>query len=462
MGVGKTNSSSGMRVNGVENTYTVCTGNTISPGDFVQKIAVPIQYQENVYGNNVPRSYAKAQRVTDDLILTAEKAIDGHAEATVRLLKLQGSQVTSLTSYSIFIAELWEFYKDNSRIIGFAKLNGAENAFLLVIQTATMLVGKVVRVNTSANLIEVLGSNNNICSFSEYNSRILIYPVGTRSVLIHIEESDGSTEFRPPTYAQVVTVSENLNTITSGTKVSVGLNNWLESCPFASNKVLLLNYGACIELTVSGTTVSVASKSSRTGTIYKNDAVDRFRIVYIPSKSSGGMHYFVQFGIENANTVVAHILSYNGNKVTGGTNYTIGSVGQTTDSSIGGYVHPYSACVNSNDEVYAFVTTDENNKTYTVYKVLLESISSLAISEQNSVTHSNVSGGHIFSECVNDATSIGLPTSEKYANDGTSGTQDAFVVTLAYNVMAYQDKIDGVSKTYGEQGQAVVIYEPES
>lgn len=460
MGVGKTNSSSGMRVNGVENTYTVYTGNTISPGDFVQKIAVPITYQENVYGNNVPRSYAKAQRVTDDLVLTAEKAIvDGHAEATVRLLKLQGSQVTSLTSYSIPISDL---YIDNSRIIGFAKLNGAENAFLLVIQTITMLVGKVIRVNTSADLIEVLGSNNNICSLSEYNARVLIYPVGIRSVLIHIEESENSNDAHPPTYAQVVTVSEDLNTITSGTKVSVGTNTWFESCPFASNKVLLLNYGSCKELTVNGTTVSVASKSAPTGTIYKHDAVDRFRIVYIPSKSSGGMHYFVQFGIENANTVVAHILSYNGNKVTGGTNYTIGSVGQTTDSSIGGYVHPYSACVNSKDEVYAFVTTDTDNKTYTVYKVLLESISSLAISTQGNVTHTNKTGGHTFSECVNDATSIGLPTSEKYANDGTSGTQDAFVVPLAYNVMAYQDKIDGVSKTYGEQGQAVVIYEPES
>lgn len=461
MGVGKTNSSSGMRINGVENTYTVYTGNTISPGDFVQKIAVPITYQENVYGNNIPRSYAKAQRVTDDLVLTAEKAIVGsdHAQAIVRLLKLQGSQVTVLDSYPIDIATL---YLDNSRIIGFAKLNGAENAFLLVIQTITMLVGKVIRVNTSANMIEELGSNPNICSFSEYNSRVLIYPIGTRSVIIHIEESDGSTEGYPPNYAQVVTVSENLNTITSGTKVSVGTNTWFESCPFASNKVLLLNEGYCKELTVNGTTVSVASKSSPTGTIYKHRAVDRFRIVYIPSKSSGGMHYFVQFGIENANTVVAHILSYNGNEVTGGTNYTIGSVGQTTDSSIGGYVHPYSACINSKDEVYAFVTTDISNKTYTVYKVLLESISSLAISEQNSVTHSNVSGGHIFSECVNDATYIGLPTSEKYANDGTSGTQDVMIVPSAFNVMAYQDKIDGVSKTYGEQGQAVVIYEPES
>lgn len=460
MGVGKTNSSSGMRINGAENTYTVHTGNTISPGDFVQKIAVPMQYQENVYGNNVPRSYAKAQRVTDDLVLTAEKALVGdHMQAIVRLLKLQGSQITSLTSYPISIDDI---FMDNSRIIGFAKLNGAENAFLLVIQTITMLVGQVVRVNTSANLIEGLGFNLNICKFSEYNSRVSIYPIGTRSVIIHIEESDESTEAYPPTYAQVVTVSEDLNTITSGTKVSVGLNSWFESCPFASNKVLLLNYGSCKELTVNGTTVSVADKSAPTGTIYTHDAVDRFRIVYIPSKSSGGMHYFVQFGIENSNTVVAHILSYNGNQVTGGTNYTIGSVGQTTDSSIGGYVHPYSACINSKDEVYAFVTTNISNKTYTVYKVLLESISSLAISEQNSVTHSNVSGGHIFSECVNDATSIGLPTSEKYANDGTSGTQDAFVVPLAYNVMAYQDKIDGVSKTYGEQGQAVVIYEPES
>lgn len=461
MGVGKTNSSSGMRVNGVENTYTVYTGNTISPGDFVQKIPVPIQYQENVYGDNVPRSYAKAQRVTDDLILTAEKAIVGsdHAQAIVRLLKLQGSQVTVLDSYPIDIATLYLY---NSRIIGFAKLNGAEDTFLLVIQTITMLVGKVIRVNTSANLIEGLGFNPNICSFSEYNSRVSIYPIGTRSVIIHIEESDGSTEGYPPNYAQVVTVSEDLNTITSGTKVSVGENTWFESCPFASNKVLLLNDGSCKELTVSGTTVSVASKSAPTGTIYSHRAVDRFRIVYIPSKSSGGMHYFVQFGIKNANTVVAHILSYNGNQVTGGTNYTIGSVGKTKDSSIGGYVHPYSACINSKDEVYAFVTTNISNKTYTVYKVLLESISSLAISEQNSVTHSNVSGGHIFSECVNDAMSIGLPTSENYANDGTSGTQDAFVVPSAYNVMAYQDKIDGVSKTYGEQGQAVVIYEPES
>ena len=460
MGVGKTNSSSGMRVNGVENTYTVYTGNTISPGDFVQKIAVPMQYQENVYGNNVPRSYAKAQRVTDDLILTAEKAIvNGHAEATVRLLKLQGSQVTSLTSYSISIADS---YKDNSRIIGFAKLNGAENAFLLVIQTGTMLVGKVVRVNTSANLIEVLGSNMNICSFSEYNSRVLIYPIGTRSVIIHIEESDGSTESYPPTYAQVVTVSEDLNTITSGTKVSVGLNSWLESCPFASNKVLLLDYGACIELTVSGTTVSVADKSSPTGTIYRGTSTTRSYIVYIPSKSSGGMHYFVQFGIETPHTAIAHILSYNGSQVTGGLTFTVGAIGLTADSSVGGYVRPYSVCMNSKDEVYAFVTTDTDNKTYTIYKVLLESISSLAISEQNSVTHSNVSGGHIFSECVNDATSIGLPTSENYANNKTSGTQDVMIVPLAFNVMAYQDKIDGVSKTYGEQGQAVVIYEPES
>lgn len=461
MGVGKTNSSSGMRINGVENTYTVYTGNTISPGDFVQKIAVPIQYQENVYGNNVPRSYAKAQRVTDDLILTAEKAIvNGHAEATVRLLKLQGSQVTSLTSYSISIADL---YKDNSRIIGFAKLNGAENAFLLVIQTITMLVGKVIRVNTSANLIEVLGSNPNICSFSEYNSRVLIYPVGTRSVIIHIEESDGSTEAYPPTYAQAVTVSEDLNTITSGTKVSVGENTWFESCPFASNKVLLLNYGSCKELTVNGTTVSVADKSSPTGTIYRGTSTTRSYIVYIPSKSSGGMHYFVQFGVENANTAIAHILSYNGSQVTGGSTFTVGAIGQTADSSVGGYVNPYSVCMNSKEEVYAFVVTNASDKTlYTVYKVLLESISSLAISEQNSVTHSNVSGGHIFSECVNDAISIGLPTSEKYANNGISGTQDVFVVPSTYNVMAYQDTIDGVSKTYGEQGQAVVIYEPES
>ena len=460
MGVGKTNSSSGMRVNGVENTYTVYTGNTISPGDFVQKIAVPMQYQENVYGNNVPRSYAKAQRVTDDLILTAEKALVGdHMQAIVRLLKLQGSQVTSLTSYPISIADL---FMNSAKIIGFAKLNGAENAFLFVIQIGNVLEGRVIRVNTSANLIEVLGSNINICSFSEYNARVSIYPIGTRSVIIHIEESDGSTEAYPPTYAQAVTVSEDLNTITSGTKVSVGENTWFESCPFASNKVLLLNYGSCKELTVNGTTVSVADKSAPTGTIYKHDAVDRFRIVYIPSKSSGGVHYFVQFGIKNANTVVAHILSYNGNKVTGGTNYTIGSVGQTTDSSIGGYVRPYSACVNSKDEVYAFVVTNTSNKTYTVYKVLLESISSLTISTQGNVTHANTTGGHIFSECVNDATSIGLPTSERYANDGTSGTQDAFVVPLAYNVMAYQDKIDGVSKTYGEQGQAVVIYEPES
>lgn len=457
MGVGKTNSSSGMRINGVENTYTVYTGNTISPGDFVQKIALPIQYQENVYGNNVPRSYAKAQRVTDNLVLTAEKALVGdHMQAIVRLLKLQGSQVTVLTSYPISIDDL---FIHSLQIIGFAKLNGAENAFLLVIKTSTVLDGRVIRVNTSANLIEVLGSNSIICSFNENNARVLIYPVGTRSVLIHIEDSDGFTEAYPPTYAQVVTVSEDLNTITSGTKVSVGINSWLESCPFASNKVLLLNYGVCRELTVNGTTVSVASKSAPTGTIYKHDPVDRFRIVYIPSKSSGGMHYFVQFGIKNANTVVAHILSYNGNQVTGGTDYTIGSVGQT---AVAGYVHPYSACVNSKDEVYAFVTTDTSTKTYTVYKVLLESISSLAISTQSSVTHSNTSEGYIFSECVNDAILIGLPTSERSANDGTSGTQDAFVVPLAYNVMAYQDKIDGVSKTYGEQGQAVVIYEPES
>lgn len=460
MGVGKTNSSSGMRVNGVENTYTVYTGNTISPGDFVQKTTVPITYQKNVYGNNTPRGYAKAQRVTDDLVLTAEKVVvNDNEQAIVRLLKLQGSQVTSLTSYPISIDA---FFMNSSRIIGFAKLNGAENAFLFVIQIGNVLEGKVVRVNTSANLIEVLGSNNNICSLSEYNARVLIYPVGIRSVLIHIEESENSNDAHPPTYAQVVTVSEDLNTITSGTKVSVGINTWFESCPFASNKVLLLNYEACIELTVSGTTVSVADKSAPTGTIYKHDAVDRFRIVYIPSKSSGGMHYFVQFGIENANTVVAHILSYNGNKVTGGTNYTIGSVGQTTDSSIGGYVHPYSACVNSKDEVYAFVTTDTGNKTYTVYKVLLESISSLTISTQGNVTHANTTGGHTFSEYVNDATSIGLPTSENYANNGTSGTQDVMIVPSASNVMAYQDKIDGVSKTYGEQGQAVVIYEPES